>query len=89
VAKLPAALAGLVGGRETGLLIVSVESGSPADSAGILIGDILVEFGGAPVTDTDSLQVHLGPSRIGQATAAAILRGGELKNMSVTVGERS
>ena len=89
VAKLPAALAGLVGDRETGLLIVSVETGSPADAAGVLIGDILVEFGGAPVTDTDSLQGHLGPSRIGQPTSAAILRGGELKTLSVTVGERS
>ena len=89
VAKLPSALASLVDGRETGLLIVSVESESPADAAGILIGDILVEFDGAAVTDTDSLQVHLGPARIGQATAAAILRGGELKTVSVTVGERS
>ena len=89
VAKLPAALAAIAGGSETGLLIVSVEAESPADSAGILIGDILVEFGGEAITDTDSLQAHLGPSHIGQATAANILRGGELKTVSVTVGERS
>jgi len=89
VAKLPAALAALAGGRETGLLIVSVEPGSPADAAGILIGDILVEFGGQPVADTDGLQAQLGPSRIGQATQASVLRGGELKALSVTVGERA
>lgn len=89
VAKLPAALAALAGGRETGLLIVSVEPGSPADAAGILIGDILVEFGGQPVADTDGLQAQLGPSRIGQATRASVLRGGELKALSVTVGERA
>jgi S1-C subfamily serine protease len=88
VAKLPASLAGLAGGRETGLLIVSVETGSPADSGGIQLGDILVEFGGQPVTDTDSLQSQLGPGRIGQATPAAVLRGGELKTLSITVGER-
>lgn len=89
VARLPAALAAMVGDRETGLLIVSVEPGSPAEAAGILIGDILVEFGGAPVADTDALQAQLGPSRIGQATPAVVLRGGERKLMTVTVGERA
>lgn len=88
-AKLPSALAALAGGRETGLLIVSVESESPADSAGMLIGDILVEFGGQPVSDTDTLQAQLGPARIGQATPASVLRGGELKALTLTVGERS
>ena len=88
-AKLPAALSALAGGRETGLLIVSVESQSPADAAGMLIGDILVEFGGQPTPDTDALQSQLGPSRIGQATPASVLRGGELKTVTVNVGERS
>lgn len=88
-AKLPAALAAQVGGRETGLLIVSVESESPADTAGMLIGDILVEFGGQPTPDTDALQSQLGPSRIGQPTPASVLRGGELKTLTVSVGERS
>ena len=49
----------------------------------------MVEIGGQPVTDTDSLQAQLGPSRIGKATPAAVLRGGELKTVSVTVGERA
>jgi S1-C subfamily serine protease len=88
-AKLPAALSALAGGRETGLLIVSVESESPADAAGMLIGDILVEFGGQPTPDTDALQSQLGPSRIGQPTPASVLRGGELKTLTVNVGERS
>ncbi|MEO8540049.1 MAG: S1C family serine protease [bacterium] len=89
VAKLPAALATLAGGRETGLLVVSVEAESPADKAGMLIGDILVEFGGAPMPDTDALQAQLGPAHIGNATPASVLRGGELKSFSITVGERS
>jgi S1-C subfamily serine protease len=88
-AKLPTALSTLAGGRETGLLVISVESGSPADTAGMLIGDSLIEFGGEAVSDTDSLQTQLGPSRIGQATPASVLRGGELKALTVTVGERS
>jgi S1-C subfamily serine protease len=89
VAKLPATLASLAGGLETGLLVVAVEQGSPADTAGMVIGDILVSFGGNPTPDTDALQAELGPSRIAQATAAAVLRGGELTTLSVTVGERA
>lgn len=89
VAKLPAALQALAGGRETGLLVVSVEPGSPADTAGMLIGDILVEFAGQPTPDTDALQSQLGAARIGQAAPASVLRGGELKSLTVNVGERS
>ena len=89
MARLPVALAALAGGRETGLLIISVEPDSPADAAGVLIGDILIELGGQPVDDTDSLQAQLGPSHIGQATPASVLRGGERKDLTVTIGERS
>lgn len=89
LARLPVALAALAGGRETGLLIISVEPDSPADAAGVLIGDILIELGGQPVDDTDSLQAQLGPSHIGQATPASVLRGGERKDLTVTIGERS
>lgn len=89
VAKLPAALSALAGGRETGLLVVSVEPGSPADTGGVLMGDILVELAGQPMPDTDALQAQLGPSRIGQATPASVLRGGELRQLTITVGERA
>lgn len=89
VAKLPSALAALAGGRETGLLVVAVEPSSPADAAGMLMGDILIELGGKPVSDTDSLQAELGPSRIGQPTTATVLRGGESKSLALTIGERA
>lgn len=89
LAKLPVALQPLAGGRETGLLIVSVAADSPAEAAGVLIGDILVEFASEPMVDTDSLQSQLGAGRIGQATLAVVLRGGERRELTVTVGERS
>jgi S1-C subfamily serine protease len=89
VARLPASLSALAAGRETGLLVVNVEAGSPADTAGMLMGDILIELGGNPVSDTDSLQAELGPSRIGQGTQATVLRGGESKSLPITIGERA
>ncbi len=87
--RLPSAMASKVsGGQETGLLVVSVESGSPADNGGLLIGDILVTMAATALRDTDDLQRQLGSERVGQATPIAVLRGGELRELSVTVGER-
>jgi S1-C subfamily serine protease len=87
--RLPQALAGQLGGQETGLLVVTVEPGSPAEQGGLLVGDIVVGLGGTPVRDTDDLQAALGPDRVGRATALAILRGGERREVTVTVGERT
>ncbi|MPZ24152.1 MAG: PDZ domain-containing protein [Dehalococcoidia bacterium] len=86
--RLPAALAEKAGGQETGLLIMSVEPGTPADRGGMIVGDILVGMAGSPVRDTDDLQSLLGPERVGQATTLVILRGGERREITVTVGER-
>ena len=52
------------------------------------IGDILVKFAGSPVTTTESLQSLLGANRVGTATPVTVLRGGEPRDLTVTVGER-
>ena len=54
----------------------------------MMIGDILISLGGQPVADVDDLQRLLGGSVVGQATPARVLRGGEPRELSVTVGER-
>ncbi|MBI2767854.1 MAG: trypsin-like peptidase domain-containing protein [Chloroflexi bacterium] len=88
-ARLPEALQAKAGGQETGLLVLGVEPGSPADKAGMLVGDIVVAIGGVAVKDTDGLQTALGPSTVGKATPVAVLRGGEPKTLTVTIGERA
>lgn len=74
--------------QESGLLIVGVEGGSPAERGGLLLGDVLVAFAGQPVRHTDDLLGLLGPERVGRATDARVIRGGEPRDLSVTVGER-
>jgi S1-C subfamily serine protease len=78
----------LTGGQERGLLVVQVADGGPAATAGFLQGDILVRLDGTPVTNADDLQGLLGPNRVGSGVAAAIIRGGELREVKLTVGTR-
>lgn len=87
-AKLPPALSAKVGGQEVGLLVASVEGDSPADTGGLLIGDILVALGGNVIDGAEALQSALGGDRVGQATAVTVLRAGEPLDLEVTPGER-
>jgi S1-C subfamily serine protease len=89
-AQLPESLrasAGL-GDQETGLLVVTVEAGGPAEKAGLLLGDVIVSFGGEAVRDPGELRDLLGPDRVGQQATLRIIRGGEPRDLTVTVGER-
>ena len=75
-------------GQESALLVVNVEPGGPADQGGLILGDVLVAMGGRPIRDAEDLQGMLGPDRVGAPTPVKILRGGELKGLTITVGER-
>lgn len=75
--------------QQSALLVVGVESGGPAERAGLLLGDVLLTLGGQPLRDTEDLRAALGPDSVGQQVAARVLRGGELRDLTVTIGERS
>jgi S1-C subfamily serine protease len=71
-----------------GLLVVGVEPGGPADKGGLMLGDLIIALAGQPVQDAEDLQRLLGPERVGVATPIRIIRGGQLMEVIVTVGER-
>ena len=71
-----------------GLLISSIAEGGPAEKAGWLIGDILLELDQQKVSDLDTLQAALAGDRVGKQLRAAVARGGVLVESAVTVGER-
>jgi S1-C subfamily serine protease len=85
--RLPAAVAQQVG-QETGLLLGAVESDSPAERSGLFMGDTLVLFDGQRVTHSDDLLGLLSGDRVGKTVTARILRGGQLTEVSVLVGEQ-
>jgi len=73
-------------GQETGLMVMSVESNSPAAQAGMVQGDVLVKLDGAPVRHVDELQVLLTGERVGKALETQVVRGGQLQTFAMTLG---
>jgi len=71
-----------------GALIASIEDGSPAQTAGLLVGDILTAIDTVAITGPDSLRVALG-DRAGQTVSIAIQRGGVAQTISATIGTKS
>jgi S1-C subfamily serine protease len=73
--------------QRSGVMVLSVEPDGPAEKGGILLGDVIVEIGGQPVTDTDDVQAALRGS-IARELPVVVLRGGQRTELRVTVGER-
>jgi S1-C subfamily serine protease len=76
-------------GRERGLLVVTVADGSPAARDGLLLGDLILAVDGHPVEDGQELQARLAGDRVGTAIDVEVLRGGAVRHLSVTLGQRS
>ena len=74
--------------HQRGLIVLSLEAAGPAARAGVLIGDILVKLGGKPVRDTDDIQLALEGRAVGQSVPVDLLRGGEARQIAVTIAER-
>ena len=72
-----------------GLLVMQVEKGGPAEKAGVLLGDVLFEVGGATVERVDAIQDSLATAKIGDALQIRVIRAGEIKPLSITLGERA
>ena len=76
-------------GQDSGLLVVTVEAGGPAAKAGLMQGDTLVRVDGDPVRQLDELFGKLRAFDIGSTHRFGVVRGGELKDVSVALGERT
>ena len=59
---------------ESGVLVISVEPGSPAERAGFQDRDLLVEFDGKPISSIDDLHRQLTEERIGRTAEIVVVR---------------
>jgi S1-C subfamily serine protease len=74
--------------QDTGLMVVGVEAGSPAEQGGLGLGDVLVAVAERRIADVEDLQMALGAGVVDKATAVTVIRGGERTQLSVTPTER-
>ena len=74
--------------QPTAVIVVAVQPSSPAASAGLLKGDVVVSLGGTSITDPGDLASVLRPDHVGEEMTVSVLRGGEPRDIRITVGER-
>ena len=74
--------------QRTAVIVVNVTSDSPAAVAGLVIGDVIVSIAGHAIAEPGDLLAVLQPDRVGKTVTTSILRGGEPRELQVTVGER-
>ena len=74
--------------QRTGVIVVDVQPESPAARAGILLGDVIVAIGDARITEPTELRAALKPQHVGETITVSLVRGGEPRDVRLTVGER-
>jgi S1-C subfamily serine protease len=74
--------------QETGLMIVGIEDGSPAAAGGVLQGDVMISVAGTPTRSMEELLALLSGAVVGEQAEIALIRGGQIESVTVTIGER-
>ena len=73
---------------QKGVVVADVMDGGPADKAGLKDGDVLTEFGSAPISDVRQLQRVVAETGVGSRVPAKVWRDGAFKTLSVEVGRK-
>jgi S1-C subfamily serine protease len=75
-------------GTDIGLLLIGTENGSPAEQAGLTVGDIVVGLNEKTLNSIEELHGFLSSQSIGTDLKITILRGGKIETVQAKVGER-
>lgn len=70
-----------------GALVANIMPDTPAAAAGLEVGDVITEFDGHPIKDSNELPMLVAKSPIGKKVKVKVVRRGETSTMNVTVGE--
>jgi len=73
--------------KPRGALVAKVLKDSPAEKAGLEVGDIITRFNGEPVVRSSNLPPLVGISPVGEKVRVEILRKGQVNTLKVTLGK--
>lgn len=74
--------------EKTGAIVLEVEPDSPAQKAGLVIGDVLLSLGNQCIARFEDVQAQLAGDNIGKALPAKVLRAGAMLELHIVVAER-
>ena len=74
-------------GKPQGALVRSVETGAPADKAGVEAGDIILKFDGKPIEKATDLPRLVGNTKPGTRSTVTVFRRGGAKDLAITIAE--
>ena len=77
-----------MGSDVKGMRLTGVRAGSPGDVGGLRAGDVIVKFGGRPVTDIYTYTDALNANAPGDTVDVEVLREGALVTLRITLGRR-
>ncbi|HEY3009675.1 MAG TPA: trypsin-like peptidase domain-containing protein [Micromonosporaceae bacterium] len=72
-----------------GATVARVQSGSPADKAGLQQGDVITKFGDKVINTSDDLVSAVQSGKVGDQVTVTYTRNGDQKTATVTLGEAS
>lgn len=75
-------------GDAHGAMVMSLDDSGPAKAAGLYVGDIVVSWNGEAVHGPRDLIRKLGPDSAGASVTLGVVRGGEQRDVTVTIGEK-
>ena len=74
-------------GKPQGALVRGVESGAPAEKAGIEAGDVITKFDGKQIDKSSDLPRMVGNVKPGTRAVVTVFRRGALKDLTVVIAE--
>jgi S1-C subfamily serine protease len=74
--------------QDTAIMLLGIEPNGPAASAGLIMGDILLQAGSSVISDAETLAALLDNATIGETLSFRVLRAGTVQEVTVRIGER-
>lgn len=74
--------------QPAGMIVLSVDAGSPSADAQLMVGDVILTIGGQRANDFGAIQEFLEPPHIGQRVPLRVMRAGQELELTIEIGRR-